>query len=422
MPALMSSFECSLTLFLTRLTNMCQIGSLFTIGTQQSSHPHEAELVNLAKLHLESTSTLASPNQDQVTATILRTLYLRATTRPHASWLSSCTLMHQIEACGLHQEISNIAIVSPAAPEIAASDADVRRRVFWVSWALNRIISYEYGRSRVYLPGTSVKPFDATDSTTSSHILVALANTLPEDTNVRDAEEVVIQNSLDALDKIAIESEPLALLRADIAFCLYRRLRSLHAKAFIAAETTVQVISIGISALPTVTSLAAQRLPWWTIISVPFQLVCVLLSIDSRESLSHVAQAMNTLESVGRHWDTHMAREAVGCAGLLVKLSRRRKEEDLKYLESSMPRSSGPRGPVELPETAEEHFQPAVGCISGPVAGQPISNTDSGMMENTAVPSTIDWADGLNVEIPDNLNIDWSEYETHPREALSVWC
>ena len=47
--------------------NLHSIGSLFTVGTQQSSHPHESELVNLAKLHLESTSTLFSPNQDHIT-------------------------------------------------------------------------------------------------------------------------------------------------------------------------------------------------------------------------------------------------------------------------------------------------------------------------------------------------------------------
>ena len=399
------------------------LGSLFTIGTQQSSHPHEAELVNLAKLHLESTSTLSSPNQDQIAATILRTIYLRATTRPHASWLSSCTLMHQIEACGLHQEISNIAIVSPAAPEVGAGDTEIRRRTFWVSWALNRIISYEYGRSPVYLPGTSVKPFDTAGSTTSSHILVALANTLPEETISQDNEEAVIQNSLDALDKISIASEPLTLLKADIAFCLYRRLRSLRARASISTATTAFVMSIGISALPNVKSLAAQRLPWWTIISVPFQLVCVLLAIDSRESLSHVAQAMCTLESVGRHWDTHMAREAVGCAGLLVKLSRRRKEEDLKYLESSMPRCSGPHGPVELSETAEETFEPVniTGSGSTLLSRQPIGGMNSGIMDSAAVPPAINWADGLNAEIPDNLNIDWSEYESRPK-ATRVLC
>jgi hypothetical protein len=321
--------------------------------------------------------------------------------------------MHQIEACGLHQEISNIGIVSPAAPRLGLYEADIRRRLFWVSWALNRIISYEYGRSRVYLLGTSVKPFDTTDSTTSSHVLVALANGLPEDIHAQDNEEAAIQSSLNALNLIFIESEPLTLLKADIAFCLYRRLRSLHARASISAETTALIISIGISALPAVTSLARQRLPWWTVISVPFQLVCVLLAIDSRESLSHIARAMDTLESVGRQWDTHMAREAVGCAGLLVKLSRRRKEEDLRYLESSMPKTSGPHGPVEPSETADEPLQSMTAPGSSITPVQMTAEMDSDMVATPDMPPTINWVDGLGVEIPENLNIDWNEYATH---------
>jgi hypothetical protein len=49
------------------ICGVAALGSLFTIGSQQSSHPHEAELVNLAKIHLESTSTLSSPSEDHVT-------------------------------------------------------------------------------------------------------------------------------------------------------------------------------------------------------------------------------------------------------------------------------------------------------------------------------------------------------------------
>ena len=196
-------------------------------------------------------------------------------------------------------------------------------------------------------------------------------------------------------------------------FCLYRRLRSLHARASVSAETTALIIFIGISALATVTSLARQRLPWWTVVSVPFQLVCVLLAIDSRDSLSHIAQAMNTLESVGRHWNTHMAREAVGCAGLLVKLSRRRKKEDLRYLESSMPTSSGPHGPVEPSDTAEEAPQLPTRTGTSTIPAQRISGIDSSTLEDPFTLPAIKWADGMNIEIPENLNIDWSEYEIH---------
>jgi hypothetical protein len=86
-----------------------------------------------------------------------------------------------------------------------------------------------------------------------------------------------------------------------------------------------------------------------------------------------------------------------------------------------MPRSSGPHGPVELSETAEEPFQPITRTGTSTVPGQPFSGIDSSMIENTAMPPAINWADGLDVEIPNNLNIDWSEYETR-QTATSALC
>jgi hypothetical protein len=116
-----------------------------------------------------------------------------------------------------------------------------------------------------------------------------------------------------------------------------------------------------------------------------------------------------------------MAREAVGCAGLLVKLSRRRKEEDLRYLESSMPKNSGPHGPVELSETADQPFQSTIGAGSSTTPAQVTTGMDSGMVVTPAMPPAINWADGLDVEIPENLNIDWSEYAIH-HAATPVLC
>lgn len=154
-------------------------------------------------------------------------------------------------------------------------------------------------------------------------------------------------------------------------------------------------------------SLAAQRLPWWTVISVPFQLLCVLLAVDSRESLGYVAQTMSVLEEVGRSFNTHMTREAVGCASLLIKLSRRRKEDDLKSL--SIPSRSGPNGPLNL-SVADVGPMPPIPTMTQNLPLQ-TGGTGTGETQETIIPPTINWADGLaDIEIPDNLNIDWSEY------------
>lgn len=312
--------------------------------------------------------------------------------------------MHLIEAAGLHQELSNIAIVSPAAPTYSEKEFDIRRRIYWVAWSLNTLTSCEYGRSRVRIPDTSVKLFDTKGASSYTEVLVTLATRTvwAEDKNVRDS----IQTSLTALNWITTNSEPLNLLKADVAFSLYRNLRSLRSpRDSISAKTAASVISIGISALPFVSSLAAQRTPWWTVISVPFQLLCILLAVDSRESLAHISTTMNVLEEVGLAFNTHMTREAVGCANLLVRLSRKRKEEDLKSLNVS-PRS-GPRGPLDAVNgqgptlvdglTQVQRLQPGI------MGGE--------MLSGASIPSTINWADGLSdIEIPDDLNIDWSKY------------
>ena len=384
------------------ICSIAALGSLFATGAQQSSHPREAELVDLARVHLQGTSVVKSFSKCDITAWILRTIYLRATTRPHAAWISSSTTMHLIEAAGLHQEISDIAIVFPATPEYSDGEIEIRRRLFWVAWSLNTMISFEYGRSRVRIPDTSVKMFD-TRANTSTQVLIAFATQIlrAEERQLSHNEDLGVQPVLDALKVINTESEPLNLLRADLAFCLYRRIRGLHgAGVSIPSDITNSIISIGVSALPHVSSLVSQRLPWWTVISVPFQLLCVLLAVDSRESLSHVSRAMDALEDVGRSFSTHMTREAVGCASLLIKLSRRRKEDDLKSL--SIPSRSGPKGPLET------EAPPVNGMVQVPNLQDeqmPASATHEATM-----PSTINWADGLgDIEIPDDLNIDWSQ-------------
>jgi hypothetical protein len=319
------------------ICGVAALGSLYAIGTKQSSHCHEAELVELAKTSLEHSSILSSPTQHHVTAWILRTIYLRSTTRPHASWISSCTTMHIAEATGLHQDVSSISVVSPATPETSSTDSEMRRRLFWVAWSLNKILSYEYGRSPVTIPNSNVPPLEYEDGNLT-YQYAALASLLPDpDLSVHDPDSArALYKSLTTINALQTSRHELTLLKADLSFSIYRNLRLNHTTSTtISSASASLVIQIGLAALPATADLAAQHLPWWTVISVPFQLLCVLLAIDSRESLSHVAEAMEALEEVGRCWDTHVVREAVGSASFLVRLSRKRKEEDVRFLAKS---------------------------------------------------------------------------------------
>jgi hypothetical protein len=405
------------TVICPSLTQNSALGSLYSIGTKQSSHFHEAELVELAKSSLEQRSITSGPNQHHVTAWILRTIYLRSTTRPHASWISASTTMHLVEATGLHQDISNISIVSPAAPEMGSSELEVRRRIFWVAWSLNIILSYEYGRTPVSLPSMNVESIDPEDESVTDQY-VALASMLPGDDLDMHESACALHKALAAISAMETDSNEITLFKADLAFSIYRRIRltqaTTHSNAGLSNASASLVIQIGLDALPASSELAAQHLPWWTVISVPFQFLCVLLAIDSRESLAHVSEAMESLENIGRCWDTHMVREAVGSASFLVKICRNRKEEDLKFLSESMPKKSGPWGhlgntsnqsavnnnKIETSDPSEIPLAEAIRIL------EPQSSSVSGI----AMPENIGWIEGVEPPLPENYAIDWNSF------------
>jgi hypothetical protein len=323
--------------------------------------------------------------------------------------------MHIAEATGLHQDMSNISIVSPAAPEMGSCESEIRRRLFWVAWSLNRVLSYEYGRSSVDLPNSNVQAIDNDDESVT-HQYVALANMLPgDDLDVHDQESArALYKSLTAINALETDSNEIVLMKADLAFCIYRRLRlSQGTSAGVSSAAASLVIQIGLDALPASSDLASQHLPWWTVISVPFQLLCVLLAIDSRESLSHVAEAMEALEEVGKCWDTHMVREAVGSASFLVKLSRKRKEEDMKFLGNSMPKNSGPYGHLgdtSNQRTTNDNIKSSDARDTPMTESICSSDAHIASVPGIAVPENIGWIDGVEPQLPENFAIDWNSF------------
>lgn len=84
------------------VSGILALGSFFCVTR---GHPEELELVHYAKGVLGDPRNIRHPSMDQVAAWILRTIYLSATTRPNASWLASCNIMHLAVATGLHREI-----------------------------------------------------------------------------------------------------------------------------------------------------------------------------------------------------------------------------------------------------------------------------------------------------------------------------
>jgi len=246
--------------------------------------------------------------------------------------------MHQAEASGLHKEIQTIAVVYPAAPTGDHKLSKTRRRLFWIGRALNIIMSFEYGRSRVNFDVVTTKKF-ASEGGSFAHQLVELAELLPSDHVDREREPdppAALGNALTKIEEMQTDSNFLTLLKADLAFAIYRRLWLMSLTD--AKDRAESVISIGKASLNASAKLLETRTPWWNVVHAPFQLLCVVLAVGSPRALSNIHEIMALLHKIAQTFDTHMVREAYNQALALVKMSRTRKEKELEAL-SALPES-----------------------------------------------------------------------------------
>lgn len=313
---------------------VCALGSLFA-GDSKSEV--ESELVQQTKSILDSVSVIHGASEDLAAAWILRSLYLRSTTRPHASWMSTCTTMHIAEAVGLHREINTITSATPNSPSQIPDQRylETRRKIFWLAWSLNRIFSFEYGRTAVELNGiTCEEPLEAHNEYTVN--VVRLAKLIcPGNGTSRDA----LARSLLAVGQTAGQPLLLDLLEANASFCLFRRLR-LYEPGPTKGEIE-KTIAMGRKAIYAARSLALLDHIWWDVLAVPFHYICVLLAIGSLESLSFLSEARVALKDVVAHLQTYMGKEAEQTANMLINMCLEKKRKEMKFLAAEHEETGG---------------------------------------------------------------------------------
>ncbi|RFU75138.1 n-terminal binuclear zn cluster-containing [Trichoderma arundinaceum] len=309
------------------------IGSVVSLGSlfsYRNGHPLESQIVRHVKDILEDSTFSRLPSIDQVNAWILRTLYLRSTTRPHLTWLASCNVMHLVEAVGLHRDLGSDLITQSI--ETPATEDEGHKRTFWVAWCINTIIAYEYGRTKIHFDDVDTQPTPFNDKSETG-LQIRMARILPgESTNgdvvtVSKTLEGAIQKLLDMGDMNGFP----ALTRADLCFCLYRRLRLL--KISISKEALSNILTAGHAAVEAASDLAQQGIPWFNVPGTTFQFFCVLLAIDNRDSLTKVSWVLSKLEDIVRVFDTHMANEALDTAKALMRDSLAKKRQEIALLE-----------------------------------------------------------------------------------------
>ena len=95
------------------------------------------------------------------------------------------------------------------------------------------------------------------------------------------------------------------------------------------------VVSLCCSGLDAAVRLAEDAQPWHHLANVPFQILCTFLLLDTRESLSKVAQALATIRKVCECFPTPTMMNTVQTATHLVDLARQRKEQDTADLNTA---------------------------------------------------------------------------------------
>ena len=357
---------------------LCGVAAFGYLFSQREIISQELRLVETARNILDKSVLAAeTPSVDTVTGWVLRAAYLRMTASPHAAWMASCTLMHLIEAAGLHlqtpdPETAGLLPTSPAETQTSSdstdtqspSDLETRRRLFGMARHLNTWTSFDLGRSRVILhgatalsqPSTStqipVHPHSQTQTqiqapapnqTRRNHPRADLFHLLPLSESLDPTNTPDLDTALKQVLSLTYTEPSLILVQSNLMLCIYRRLRaqSTSQSPFPSQSTSTstippnllsKILTLASRSLRAAREMVAQACPWHQVANVPFQVVCSLLAIDNRPALALLGDAMRTLREVMAAYDTASMREAYSTAYLLVALHQRRKEDDTRAL------------------------------------------------------------------------------------------
>ncbi len=119
--------------------------------------------------------------------------------------------------------------------------------------------------------------------------------------------------------------------------------------------------------------------------------------MDVRESLVHIATAMRALEAVANRFPTVAMKEALQTARFLVRLSKRRKDEDAEVLEQSL-KKDGVDGET-LPEPLK------VGTVQLPAEN---GHFQIPHMQTPMTVSSDDWS----LDLSNHSQFDWNFFLT----------
>lgn len=303
------------------LGGVAAIGCLFS---QRNVTITELHLVRSARSSLDNHDLSSTPSIDLLTGWTLRSIYLRTVDSPHSTWIASSTLMHLVEASGLHPESSSNLLPS------TQCDPDLKWRLVGLAHHLNAWTSFDLGLSRVSFQNNvlpllpSPKPGDYT-----AELLGLLPVSVSLDPG-RSKDDTDLTSTLSRILDGTHTQPPSVLAQCNLVLCILRRIHTQNLDiSFGLAEQVLALLKKGLGCAR---SMVMDCSPWHQVANVPFHIICVLLVMDTRPSLAVLPEAMQTLSLVASTYDTETMREAYSAACLLVLLHQQRRKDDIAIL------------------------------------------------------------------------------------------
>lgn len=307
-------------LFDSVLAGVAAIGCLFS---QKNAIITEVHLTRTAICCLDAHQLTGPPTIDLLTAWLLRSIYLRLTDSPYATWIASSTTMHLLEASGLHPGSPQDSVL----PHGAQCDPDIQRRLVGVAHHLNVWTSFDLGLSRVFFQQNDIPlPPAPKGGDYTGEVLGLLPMSVSLDPG-RSKNETDLSSILSTILERVHTQPPSVLAQCNLVLCILRRIHTQNLDISpLVAEKVLKLLSKGLACAR---AMVMDCSPWHQVANVPFHIICVLLTMDTRSSLAMLPEAMQTLSLVSSTYDTETMREAYSAAYVLVYLHQQRRKDDI---------------------------------------------------------------------------------------------
>lgn len=318
------------------LCGIAAIGSLFSDSKDMTVEiALEQNVRAILDAHAEDEHHLP----EAACAWLLRTLYLRASKVPHACWHASCIVMHACERARLHiEETVSLMRSSGSAPVLDP------RRTYHVAKLLNTWISFELGKTHVSLARAStllpdMSSIGSESSTTMLHLFDLSLNLEPSATPSHERLLDILQEVVD----VPCPSPVVVLSQAMVVLSIVRRLR-FGLGLQLSTDTTALILTIGQKGMACTNEiLNTNGGPWWHVATLPYQVLCTVMALNTRKALTLVPTVMDTIRNAHSRYPTQMMDRILKRSLALVHALHKHKLDDARLLSKALGRSLNER-------------------------------------------------------------------------------